>query len=109
MQGRNIADLYLKADGKETWRKEFYYEHPTHQGVNHIPSSSALVRKDFKYMKYPDWNVEQLFDLVNDPLEYNDLINNTAYSELVVQLRKRHDELEMTIQQPPSSSAKAVN
>jgi arylsulfatase A-like enzyme len=36
MQGRNIADLYLTADGKKTWRKEFYYEHPTHQGINHI-------------------------------------------------------------------------
>ncbi len=101
MQGRNIADLYLTADGKNTWRKEFYYEHPTHQGINHIPSSSALVRNDFKYMVYPDWNVEQLFDLINDPLEYNDIVNNSAYRELMVQMRKRHDELQNLVKQQP--------
>jgi hypothetical protein len=55
-------------------------------------------------MVYPDWNVEQLFDLMNDPLEYNDLFNNSAYSELVVQMRKRHYELQRFVQQPPSLS-----
>jgi arylsulfatase A-like enzyme len=93
MQGRDIADLYLKKDGKEKWRKEFFYEHPTHFGTDHIPSSSALVRKDFKYMLYPDWNVEQLFDLKNDPYEYYDIVNNSDYRGLVVQMRNRHHEL----------------
>ncbi len=97
MQGRNIADLYLKPEEKQSWRKEFYYEHPTHYGVDHIPSSSALVRKDFKYLEFPDWNVSQLFDLIADPFEYEDLVNNSDYGELVVQMRKRHDDLKAQV------------
>jgi arylsulfatase A-like enzyme len=97
MQGRNIADLYLSPKGEATWREEFFYEHPTHFGVDHIPSSTALVRKDYKYMRYPDWNVEQLFDLVNDPYEYNDLVNHSDYLELVIAMRKRHDELNQSV------------
>jgi arylsulfatase A-like enzyme len=92
MQGRNIADLYLTADGKETWRKEFFYEHMS-MGRNYIPASSALVRKDYKYMVYPEWRVELLFDMINDPLEIEDISNRSEYSQLLKEMRTRHDEL----------------
>jgi arylsulfatase A-like enzyme len=92
MQGRDIADLYMKSDAKETWRKEFFYQHQS-MGMHYIPASSALVRKDYKYMIYPEWKVEQLFDMINDPLEINDIVNRSEYSALVDEMRKRHDEL----------------
>ncbi len=93
MQGKNIADLYLNAEGQSVWRKEFFYEHPTHLGIEHLPSSTALVRKNFKFIAYPDWNAEQLFDLKSDPLESNDLRDHSDYAEMLDGMRKRHDEL----------------
>ncbi len=92
MQGRDIADLYMKPDAKETWRKEFFYQHQS-MGRFYIPASSALVRKDYKYMVYPEWNVEQLFDMINDPLEINDIVNQSEHFALVEAMRKRHDLL----------------
>jgi arylsulfatase len=98
MQGRDITDLYLKPGAKETWRKEFFYEHPAMGYKNKgIPESSALVRKDFKYMNWPNYTVEQLFDLKNDPLEHNDIVNRPEYAELLVEMRVRHDELKKSV------------
>jgi arylsulfatase len=95
MQGRDIADLYLKPNAKATWRKEFFYEHP---GMGKgIPESSALVRKDFKYMKWPEFNYEQLFDLKKDPLEHNDIAKQSEYASLLAEMRAEHDVLKRSV------------
>lgn len=96
MQGRNIADLYLTPDGKKTWRQEFFYEHMS-MGKKFIPASTALVRRDFKYMIYPEWKVEQLFDLVKDPLEFDDVSNHSNYRSVIDEMRKRHNELKGSV------------
>ena len=96
MQGRDIADLYLSPTGRNTWRNEFYYEHMS-MGKTYIPASSALVRKDFKYIAYSEWDVEQLFDLKLDPHEERDLSNNTEFAGLMEAMRKRHDELKRNV------------
>ena len=54
-----------------SWRTEFFYEHPMHASLSFIPASEALVRKDYKYFYWPDFNYEQLFDLTNDPGKVN--------------------------------------
>jgi hypothetical protein len=41
--------------------------------------------------------VEQLFDLKNDPLEHNDIVNRPEYAELLVEMRVRHDELKKSV------------
>jgi arylsulfatase len=92
MQGRDIADLYL-AEGEE-WRDEFFFEHPVHVHPDVIPESSALVRKDFKYMRWPGSLEEQLFDLKADPLELNDLITSEKHQDIIAEMRARHDELQ---------------
>jgi arylsulfatase len=97
MQGQDIADLYLRPDGKTTWRKEFFYEHPTILGKDRIPESSALVRKDFKYMEWPQHNYRQLFDLKNDPLEHNDIVNRSEYAALLAEMQAQHDVLKASV------------
>ena len=42
-----------------------------HASLSFIPASEALVRKDYKYFYWPDFNYEQLFDLTNDPGKVN--------------------------------------
>ncbi|MEO6244510.1 MAG: sulfatase, partial [Opitutaceae bacterium] len=73
MQGRDLAPLYL-AKTAPAWRTEFFYEHATIKNISFIPSSEALVRKDVKYVWWPDFKYEELFDLRADPLEENNLI-----------------------------------
>jgi arylsulfatase len=92
MQGQNLATLYL-ALKKPTWRSEFFYEHATHQGKDFIPASEALVRKDMKYFYWPDFNKEQLFDLVNDPTEENDVIGDPKRAMILTEMRAHFAKL----------------
>ena len=92
MQGRDFAPLYLAAQ-KPAWRTEFFYEHAIIQRTNFIPSSEALVRKDWKYFYWPDFKTEQLFDLRADPLEENDLIAEPSQATRLTEIRRRFAEL----------------
>ncbi len=92
MQGRDFAPLYLAAE-KPAWRQEFLYEHPTIRDVDFIPSSEALVRKDLKYIYWPDFKFEELFDLEHDPFEEHNLAQEPAYSKRLPPLRTRLAEL----------------
>ena len=92
MQGRDIAPLYLAAQ-KPAWRTEFFYEHATITNINFIPSSEALVRKDWKYFYWPDFKQEQLFGLKSDPLEENDRIADPTQAGRLSEMRRRFTEL----------------
>jgi len=58
--------LYLNAV-PPAWRDEFYYEHPTITSKDRIPTSQAVIRKDWKYIEWPEFDYQQLFDLRSDP------------------------------------------
>ncbi len=88
MQGRDIAPLYLGNDAAP-WRDEFLYEHPMLTSRDFIPASEALVTRDWKYIAWPDWGVEQLFDLAHDPLETRDLARDPAQADRLSAMRAR--------------------
>jgi len=46
-----------------------------------------------KYIFWPDFNTEELYDLKIDPLEENNLIKNESYQEKMRLLRIRFIEL----------------
>jgi arylsulfatase A-like enzyme len=92
MQGRDLAPLYVSEKDPE-WRTEFFYEFATMKNTSFIPASQALVRKDWKYMLWPDFKREQLFDLKGDPFEENDLINDPAQKDRLAEMRQRFEEL----------------
>jgi arylsulfatase len=92
MQGRDISPLYLSAD-PVMWRSEYFYEHATIRNTDFIPSSQALVRKDWKYIYWPDFGKEQLFDLTNDPREEHDLAEESAQAGRLAEMRERFREL----------------
>jgi len=96
MQGRNISELYMPRETTvepAPWRQEFFYEHPTLRNASFIPASEALVQHDWKYMYWPEAEVEQLFNLVADPHEENDLAGDPAHAERLAQMRQRFNEL----------------
>lgn len=96
MQGRDIGQLYRPIPPNvrmAQWRQEFFYEHPTISNKERIPYSEALVRKDFKYMYWPEYDYEQLFDLTNDPIEEVDLAKDPKHAKKLAEMRKRFKEL----------------
>jgi arylsulfatase len=92
MQGRDIAPLYL-AEKAPDWRTEFFYEHGTIGTKAKIPSSEALVRKDWKYMHWPEYGYDQLFDLAADPHEEADLARDPKHAAKLGEMRTRFAEL----------------
>jgi len=92
MQGRDIAPLYLLAN-KPPWRTEFFYEHAMLQSKDFIPASQALVRKDWKYLYWPDFGLEQLFHVAADPFEETDLVGDPTQAKRLADMRSRFAEL----------------
>ena len=58
-----------------------------------IPASEALVRKDWKYFYWPEFEREQLFNLKDDPIEERDLAKDPDHAEKLAELRSRFSEL----------------
>jgi arylsulfatase len=97
MQGHDFAPLYLAAK-KPAWREEFFYEHPTIRSTDFIPSSEALVRKDVKYIYWPDFKHEELFDLGQDPFEERNLAQDAVRAKKLADLRVRFAALKRRAQ-----------
>lgn len=92
MQGKDLSLLYF-SEQKPEWRDEFFYEHPMIKSTDFIPASEALVRKDWKYFYWPEFDREQLFDLKADPREENDLATDPKHSDKLVEMRTRFTKL----------------
>jgi arylsulfatase A-like enzyme len=91
MQGRDLGLLYLSARAAG-WRDAFLYEHPTVTSRNRIPSSQALVRRDWKYIEWPEFSFRQLFDLRSDPGEIRNLAGQPSYADRQRQMPRQLDE-----------------
>ncbi len=92
MQGRDVAPLYL-GEKPSDWRKEYFYEHGVIKNVDFIPASEALVQRDWKYIHWPDFGYDQLFDLKNDPMELVDLAKEPRHASLLGAMKTRFAQL----------------
>jgi arylsulfatase A-like enzyme len=90
MQGLDLSPLYLAAT-PPAWRDEFFYEHPTVTSRDRIPSSHAVVRRDWKYVYWPEFEYEQLFDLKTDPEEIRNLADDPAQAAQRAMMRQKLD------------------
>jgi len=90
MQGEDVSPLYLQAR-PPAWRDEFFYEHPTITNKDRIPSSQGVVRRDWKYIEWPEFDYRQLFDMKADPDEVQNLAGHPAHASQQARLRQRLD------------------
>jgi hypothetical protein len=93
MQGRDFAPLYRAANRPDPpWREEFFYEHAVISNKDRIPASQALVRHDAKYIDWPDFQYEELFDLKTDPQEQKNLIGDPTRAEQLAEMKQRFEK-----------------
>ncbi|MBJ42049.1 MAG: sulfatase [Planctomycetaceae bacterium] len=93
VQGRSLIPI---VEGKSpTWRTEFLCEHLLHMPQLQIPKSEGVRTERWKYIRYFEQQPphEQLFDLVSDPLEKQNLADDTKHTDQLQLLRQRCDEL----------------
>jgi N-acetylglucosamine-6-sulfatase len=87
------------AQGKPTnWRKELLYEYYWERNFPQTPTQHAIRTDRYKFIRYQGiWDIDELYDLQEDPLESRNLIFDEKHQELIKQMRERlFDLLEET-------------
>ena len=87
MQGESLMPL-LK--GSKDWNREavyyHYYEYPS---VHMVKRHYGIVTKEYKLAHfYYDVDEWELYDRIKDPLELKNVIDNPAYTDTVLKLKK---------------------
>ena len=98
-QGLDGASWLPLAQGKQTeWRRELLYEYYWERNFPQTPTMHALRGDRFKFIRYQGiWDLDELYDLEEDPLESRNLISDAKHAQTVNQMRNRlFDILEKT-------------
>lgn len=97
--GLDGASWLSLAQGKATpWRRELLYEYYWERNYPQTPTLHALRGERYKFIRCQGvWDLEELYDLEEDPLESRNLILSEAHQEVIRQMRERlFDVLEAT-------------
>lgn len=88
MDGKSFIPL---AQGKEIpWRDYFLYVYYWEKNFPQSPTVFALRGDRYKYINYYGlWDVDELYDLQNDPGETNNLLYDPAYESVAANMEER--------------------
>ena len=91
MQGKSIVPLL---QGKnEGWRTSFLFTYWTDL-IHFIPRITAVRTEKYLYSTTPDINdIDELYDVVKDPAELNNLANNSEYAVIKNSLKAELEQL----------------
>lgn len=97
IHGQSFVDV-VRGNATQ-WRDAWYYEYNYEVQFPYTPNVRAIRTDEWKYIRYPhgdgspDRHMAELYNLVEDPNELNNLINDPQYGDLIEELRTRLDEL----------------
>lgn len=92
VQGHALQPLLT--DQATLWRSDFFYEHPV--GGDNIQRSEALVERRYKYIQYYDDPYIELYDVVNDPYEMNNLAYDEKFKPKLDSMKTRLEEAKIS-------------
>jgi arylsulfatase A-like enzyme len=88
MQGNSFIGL-LNGSSSEWKRDKVFYEYYWEAAFPQTPTTFAVRSADFKYIYYNGvWDINELFDLRNDPYEMNNLIRDSSYRKKGLELKE---------------------
>jgi arylsulfatase A-like enzyme len=87
MQGFSFAGL-LKGNTQGWQREKVFYEYYWEAAYPQTPTMFAIRSDKYKYIYYNGiWDINELYDLENDPYEMNNLIRDTTLRQTGIQLK----------------------
>ncbi|MBI4892051.1 MAG: sulfatase [Acidobacteria bacterium] len=94
-QGLDGMSWLPVAEGKPSqWRKELLYEYYWERNFPQTPTMHALRGDRYKFIRYQGiWDIDELYDLQEDPLESRNLIFSEKHQPVIRQMRARLFEL----------------
>ena len=89
MQGTSFLPI-MKGNTVQNWRKEVFYEYYWENPFPQTPTQYAVRTDRYKFIRSQGvWDIDQLYDLQQDPYELNNLIRKPELQELAKDLNKR--------------------
>ncbi len=93
MQGESLEPLF-RGDIKGWDRDAVYYHYYEYPGVHMVKRHYGIVTREYKLAHfYYDVDEWELYDRLNDTLELNNVYSDPAYGEIVIELKKKLDDL----------------
>jgi arylsulfatase A-like enzyme len=87
MQGRSIRKI-LQGKTPRDWRKSMYYHYYEYPAVHSVKRHYGIRNRRYKLIHfYHDIDEWELYDLVKDPKEMNNIYNDPANSKLIKELK----------------------
>ncbi|TWU19021.1 sulfatase family protein [Allorhodopirellula heiligendammensis] len=102
VQGRSFRSLLEDGEEPDGWKQEAYYRYWMHMAHHDNPGHLGIRTKTHKLIYYYGCNYDggyqtpagwELYDLVNDPMETRNVIDEQENRELVSELKNRLAEL----------------
>jgi N-acetylglucosamine-6-sulfatase len=86
--------LPLVQEKKVDWRKELLYEYYWERNYPQTPTIHALRGDRYKFVRCQGlWDLDELYDLEEDPLESRNLISSEQHQPVIRQMRARLFEI----------------
>lgn len=103
MQGASMVPLFDTQKEDKDWRKAFMFEYYVDDAYPYAGPNMLAIRTD-KYKLVDDFlndDIDELYDLQNDPGEMHNLINDPQYDNIEQQLRLQLDSLKVKYKYNP--------
>lgn len=99
MQGTSLRPIF-QGEAPADWRTSMYYRYWMHLGEHRVCAHYGIRTEDYKLIYYygsvlnsplssdswePEW---ELYDLAKDPYEMNNVYHNSAYTDIVRELKQ---------------------